>query len=215
MGGATGRLALALTGVAAIATPVAYHLLIVAHAGDRLVVAGGWMMALFVAVGLVRAVGFGSTRTAALVGVGIALAYLSAGEPYAIYVPPVAIYGALLWFFGRTLAPGREPLVTAIARTVRGPAGAELERHTRRVTWAWCVFFAVMAVTLTLLALAAPLAVWSFFANVVSYILIGLMFGAEYAYRRWRYPAYQHVSPLRMFSRLARAGRHRPAAPGK
>ncbi len=206
MGRVAGRLALVVTGATLAAGPVAFHVLIVADGGGRLVVAAGWMMALAVAVGLARGAGLTWIGTVVCVGVAAAVWYVSADEPYAIYLPPVAIYTALLCFFGRTLAPGREPLVTTIARIVRGPASPELERHTRRVTWAWCVFFAAMAVALVVLALVAPLALWSFFANVLSYILTGLMFAVEYAYRRWRFPTYEHVSPLRMFARLARAG---------
>ena len=38
-------------------------------------------------------------------------------------------YLALLWYFGRTLRPGREPLITRIARRIHG--SVPLEMHSR------------------------------------------------------------------------------------
>src|SRR5688572_29462929 len=47
----------------------------------------------------------------------------------------------LLWIFGRTLAPGREPLITGVARRFHGTIPPHIEAYTRGVTWLWCVFF--------------------------------------------------------------------------
>jgi uncharacterized membrane protein len=118
----------------------------------------------------------------------------------------VAINLLLLWFFARTLVPGREPLATAIARFVRGALAPEVERYTRNVTRAWCVFFAASAAVSIALAAFAPLAVWSLVANVLPGPLAIAMFAAEYAYRRRRFPAYEHVPPLALLRRLWRAG---------
>jgi uncharacterized membrane protein len=123
-------------------------------------------------------------------------------------VPHITVYVLLLWFFGRTLRAGREPLVTRIARHEHGTLPADIELYTRRVTWAWCVYFAVMASASLLLFAVAPLAVWSWFANVLNVPLILLMFLAEYAYRVLRFPNFSHASfftAIRAFRDLGRA----------
>jgi uncharacterized membrane protein len=108
--------------------------------------------------------------------------------------PHIAIYLLLLWFFGRTLRTGREPLVTRFARHVHGTLPPEIDRYTRQLTWAWCVFFAGMAVTSLVLFVFAPIAAWSWFANVLNIPLLMLMFVLEYAFRLLRFPDFSHAS---------------------
>jgi uncharacterized membrane protein len=59
--------------------------------------------------------------------------------------------------------------------------------HTRRVTLAWCCFFAAQLIGSLVLYLFAPLAVWSFFINVLNLPLIVLMFVLEGTYRYFRF----------------------------
>lgn len=198
------RSGLALAVAAAVAGSLALHALILAEPARPFAAAVVWVMAIAAALALARGVGL--AEAAAVVGPMTVAWYLSAGTPYTVFLPSIAWNLLLLWFFGRTLVPGREPLVTAIARLIRGSLAAELERYSRRVTWAWCVFFAAMAATSCVLAELAPLAVWSFFANVLELPLVALMFVAEYAYRRRRFPALEHVPPLVLFRRMRNAG---------
>lgn len=98
--------------------------------------------------------------------------------------------------FGRTLAAGREPMCTYFAKLVQGPLSPALERYTRQITKAWVVFFGAMAGTSTLLYIAAPLEVWSAFANFFTGPLIGLMFIGEYVARRCLHPRIPHAHIL-------------------
>ena len=93
------------------------------------------------------------------------------------------IYAGLLVTFGSTLRPGREALITAMARRLHGPLSDELTLYTRRATWVWCGFFAAQLTTSVTLFAFAPLVVWSFFVNVLDIPLVAAMFGAEYVYR--------------------------------
>jgi len=182
------------------------HVLTVDESVRSLAVIAGWITAIVVALGLARGGRVAVLESVAVAG-GIGLGwYLSAGTRYAVFVPPVAIDALLLWFFGRTLLPGREPLVTSIARFVRGELAPEIERYTRRVTWAWCAFFAGLAAVSLALAAFAPLAVWSLFANALVLPLVAIMFAGEYGYRRWRFPGYTHLSPVALLRRLVRGG---------
>lgn len=115
------------------------------------------------------------------------------------FLPPILIYVFLCWAFGRTLAPGREALVTRIARLVRdGELPEPLVVHTRRVTWLWTVTLALMAATSLALARFAAPATWSLFTNVLSYALLAALFVLEYVYRLVRYPAIRHDTPWRV-----------------
>lgn len=107
-------------------------------------------------------------------------------------VPHAIINGGLLAFFGGSLFVGREAIVTMLARKIRGSLPDELVVYTRRVTWAWSIFFAGQLFGSLLLFLYAPVDVWSLFVNVLNAPLIVLMFGLEYGYRTTRFRHYHH-----------------------
>jgi len=131
----------------------------------------------------------------ALIGVAV-LAGLVGSWPFLkgqvallYYVEHLGVYLLLSVFFGRTLKGPHESLVTQMARRVHGgvlsPAQAA---YTRRVTLAWCIFFAGMALVSTGLFLLAPVVAWSTFANLLGGPLIALMFVGEYVWRRRALP---------------------------
>lgn len=119
-----------------------------------------------------------------------------------LYTMPVLINLLLCFLFGRTLRAGAEPFISRIARLERGELPLELAVYTRRLTWMWAVFFALMALACFYLAVFAPLALWSLFTNLVIYLLVGLLFFGEFAYRRLRYRHYLHASPLQVIGRI-------------
>jgi uncharacterized membrane protein len=130
-------------------------------------------------------------------GEGLAVAY---GMPHA------AAYFLLLCGFGRTLRRGGEPLITALARSIHGALTPEIEAYTRRVTLAWCLFFAAQLAGSLLLAAFAPLPAWSFFVNVLNIPLLALMFAGEYLYRVARYPDHPRASLASMLRAFAHHG---------
>ena len=94
----------------------------------------------------------------------------------------------LLWYFGRTLAPGREPLITRYARRVHGTVPPDMERLTRELTVAWCVFFSAQLIASVMLYAFAPLHAWSLFINFLNFPLLAIMFVGQFAYRTLCYP---------------------------
>ena len=94
-----------------------------------------------------------------------------------------AVYTALLAAFGMSLLPGREALITALARKMHGTIPDDMAVYTRGVTWAWCGFFAAQLAISLALFLWAPVAAWSLFVNALDLPLLVLMFTAEHAYR--------------------------------
>ena len=148
------------------------------YAFDRpLLVAGMWLAV--TAVALAVAVRRGSVPSSLLIGallsVGVALWWWGKAMGF-MYLPPVLVNLAMMVLFGKTLLPGATPLVARVASLWRGQLDALVARYTRRVTVAWTVFFALMALESVGLALFAPLHVWSLFTNFLNYVLVLLFF---------------------------------------
>ena len=119
-----------------------------------------------------------------------------------------AAYLFLMWYFGHTLARGSVPLVTRFARSLHGELAPAMEAFMRRVTAAWCVFFAGQLAVSALLFLLAPLHVWSLFVNVLNLPLLTAMFLGQFAYRAIRHPGFPRASPwqaMQAFHRHASA----------
>ncbi len=150
----------------------------------------------------------------AVIGVFGFLLWRAFGASPALFypVPYVTVYLFLLWLFGRTLRPDRQALVTRLATHVHGELPADIARYTRRVTWAWCVFFAAMAMTSMLLFLLEPLPIWSVFNNLLNLPLVVAMYLGEYAWRLWRYPNFSHASIATVFRAFRNFDFNRPAA---
>ncbi len=124
-----------------------------------------------------------------IIGAAAALTFSLGQSGAALYgVPHAAAYLSLLWFFGRTLVRGREAFITRLARHARGgvlPPG--MESYTRRLTFAWCVFFAAQLAVSALLLRFGSLESWSLFINVLNFPLLALMFAVDYLYRVLRF----------------------------
>lgn len=103
--------------------------------------------------------------------------------PWFYFLQHVGMFILLAAWFGASLRPGRDALVTRFAKLVEGDLAAEGLAYTRRVTLAWALFCAAMAIASALLYFLAPLALWSVFANLLSLPLVAAMFVAEYVVR--------------------------------
>lgn len=120
------------------------------------------------------------------------------------FLPSLVIVSALLLLFGRTLLPGREPLVAAIARGVHGPLAPKVARYTRRVTQLWTALFALLLAEIGLLAWLAPLHIGALFVNLLNFVLVLVVFVAEFFWRRRCLPEVDHIS----FGRYLQLLRH-------
>jgi uncharacterized membrane protein len=150
-------------------------------------------------------------RAAWLAGVvAVPLAWWLA-PAWLLFLPPAALNVAFGVFFGATLRDGEEPRIARYARRERGGGALpdDLARYTRRLTWLWTLWFLTAAAAGLVLAVAAPIAVWSAFANVACYAGVGILFVGEYLYRRLRFRHYAHAPLLAL---LAIVARDRPLA---
>ena len=94
-----------------------------------------------------------------------------------------AAYGCLLTWFATSLRQGHEPVVTEFARRMRRTMPSKVIRYTRRVTVAWCVFFAAQLAVSAALLLAAPVSIWSSFITLWNLPLVVAMGLAEFGCR--------------------------------
>ncbi len=191
----------------AVALVVAYFVLThLAVSGQQL--RYGLQAILFVTAGVAA---FASLRAIWIAALGsMALLALDDFDPHLLlYVPPIVVNVLLCWLFGRTLWRDREPLISHIARLDRGVLPPELARYTRRLTWIWTVFFALVGATSASLALLSPQELWAIF-NDVSYLCAGLLFFGEFVYRRLRYRQYPHSSALHVIRNIRKLNPFRP-----
>ena len=116
--------------------------------------------------------------------------------PDVLFVEHAATHLFLAALFGRTLAGGREPLITTFARLVHGNLPPEVVRYTRSVTIAWTLLFAGLFTASCALYLAGERAAWSMLANFATPIAVGAMFAIEYVVRHRVLPNWERVGIL-------------------
>lgn len=147
-----------------------------------------WLAGLLLLAAVVRLPSLGISRSARLFVAGaLALAtaavYANALLPLKLY--PVVVNAALLTAFGYSLAVPPS-IFERIARLRQPRFPASAIRYTRRLTQAWCVFFAANGLIALGTALWASDAIWSLYNGVIAYLLMGLMVGGEYVLRMRR-----------------------------
>lgn len=130
-------------------------------------------------------------RWSALSALVLAAAAIAGNSALPLKLYPVLVNAALLAAFGYSL--GRPPsIVERLARMREPNLPPAAIGYTRRVTQVWCVFFAFNGAIAMGLALYASEAIWSLYTGVVSYLLMGLLFGGEYLLRM-RFKRLHHV----------------------
>ncbi len=146
-----------------------------------------------------------------LAGIAAGLWMMRTGDvPVVLLLAPPALFAALIsWFFGRSLTGGRVPVITRIVSAMEGcePDALEprLHRYTWRLTFAWSLLLAVLAVAdASLAVIAVPDGVlarlgyppvvsvsqqaWSWFANLLDYGILAVFFVGEYLLRQRLFP---------------------------
>ena len=114
--------------------------------------------------------------------------------------------------FGVSLTRGRESLCTRLAEAVRGSLDSEVVRYTRKVTWAWTLFFLGMSLVSAVLFLFGTIEAWSVFANFLSLPLVLLMFVAEHLVRLHTLPHLEQHSIMESILAFRRTPKVCPGA---
>lgn len=163
----------------------------------------------------------------AVAAAGLWLVQRSALLPVLLLLPPVLVTALLAWWFARTLRPGSVPLITRIVAAMDrcDPAdiAPDLRAYTRSLTRLWSMLLAGLALANLLLGIVAvpdgllvrmgfapviavPQVVWSWFANLLNYGIVGGVFVAEYFVRVRRFPNRPYRSLFDFLRRLGALG---------
>lgn len=147
--------------------------------------------------------------------------------PVLLLLPPVLFPGLVAWWFWRTLAPGRQPLilriVAALEHCTPETLAPPLARYARRLTRLWALLLAGICMANLLLGIIAvpdgllvqlghrpvvtvPQAVWSWFANLLDYGLVAIAFVVEYVVRMRLFPDRPYRTPVEFVRRLGALG---------
>ncbi|HWV16403.1 MAG TPA: hypothetical protein VN030_13300 [Cellvibrio sp.] len=138
----------------------------------------------------------------------VALDYFSL-TLYLLYLPPIVMPLTLFVYFGLTLLPGREPLISGIARSVRGTLIPAMEKYTRTLTLLWCLLFLAMTLCAVVLPLLQQPKLWSWITNVINYGIVGSLFIGEFILRKKLFPQLSHPS-FADYIRIVTRARHKP-----
>ncbi|HEV2613448.1 MAG TPA: hypothetical protein VGV92_01935 [Gammaproteobacteria bacterium] len=115
------------------------------------------------------------------------LMYPYIAPKWAVLLFPLKFYPVLINIFMLVLFAQSlmfpPTIIERIARKTEKTFPPEAVLYTRRVTQVWCVFFIING-TISLITIfwASP-KVWSLYNGVISYLLMGLLFGSEYLVR--------------------------------
>lgn len=120
-------------------------------------------------------------------------------ELYLLFLPAL-VNGALLVAFGRSLRRG-PPLVEIFARMQHPELSPAQIRHCRATTWVWCIFFGANGAFSFWLAVDGDLWLWALYTGLIAYLLMGLVFAAEFLVRSWRFRNYQGTLAEPLFRR--------------
>jgi len=119
---------------------------------------------------------------------GVGLAGLFSGSALVLKLYPALVSASLLVLFGVSLVCPPSLIFRFAMRqdkSIRGSlAEKAVEAYCRKVTWAWCVFFAGNGGLALWTSFCASEAVWAVYNGGVSYILIGAMFAGEFMMRK-------------------------------
>ncbi len=189
----------------AIVSFLAIHIAIVKQAPAAAVIVGlGYAI-----INLVLDWGQGASFTrrvswvAAIMLLLAALAAIWQGYASAIALllaPSVLANLAMLYVFGHTLLPGKEPLITRFRRLEIGYVAPKFIGYTRQLTMLWTILFAAGAIVSLAAAISGNVELWSWVAFVLLPALTVALFVGEHVYRAYRYGAEGRTSPLRTLS---------------
>lgn len=131
---------------------------------------------------------------------------------------PVAINLIFLAFFGSTLIRGPNMIfrfATLADKSVKGSFHEKkVENYCRKVTIIWCIFFIFNGSIATLTVFAGKIfgitaenadRIWSLYNGGISYILMGVLFAAEFIVRKFVDKKMVKVFPLTKFKASSRA----------
>lgn len=165
-----------------LAYPVLVHLAVITQMAALQSAALGWLGLLFLLPALRSGKLWPWLALAGVVLLSALAPTLGVGMIF-LYLPPILMNAFLGLIFVNSLRAGRTPMISAVARQIRGDLSPAVATYTRRSTQAWVLIFFSMALFSAALALWADDALWSLFTNCLNYVIVVLIFLIEYLLR--------------------------------
>ncbi len=118
---------------------------------------------------------------AAVAAITLCLAF--ADRMIAVKAYPILMSAGMAGAFGRSLlAP---PTLIELFASLRTPAPSrEARAYMRKVTWAWFLFLSLNSLISALTLASGEMRLWTLYNGLISYLLMGLLFGVEWLIRR-------------------------------
>lgn len=144
-----------------------------------------WLAVLLLVLALLRALATRQAVWLAAAGGAALLATLATlfNEALPLKLYPALVNAVLLAVFATSLA-FPPSAVERIARMTEPDLPPEGVAYTRRVTQVWCVFFVFNGALALVTALWMSDRAWAFYNGLIAYVLIGVLFSAEWLVRR-------------------------------
>ena len=114
-----------------------------------------------------------------LAGIGYCLFAMWSNQLVALRFYPVLVNALTLLIFGWSLF-SPPSLIERLARLQHPDLPPQGVIYTRRVTQLWCGFFIINGALAWVTALWASLEIWSLYNGLIAYLLMGILFAAEY-----------------------------------
>lgn len=115
------------------------------------------------------------------VAAALGLCALGIRSDWPVKLYPVLVNLGFLLVFAWSLTSS-QTVVERIARLTEPDLPQIAVRYTRKVTIAWCVFFSINGL-IALLTVFMSNQAWALYNGLIAYILMGIMFAAEYLIR--------------------------------
>jgi uncharacterized membrane protein len=156
-----------------------------------------WLAGLVAARGRLRAE-LGLHPLESLVPIALALAAAATGAHVLLLLLPVWVYAALSRVFAASLR-GESSLVEQGALLMQPNAPDFIRPYCRAVTRLWATAFALNALLIAALALAAPLAWWRAYTGWITWLVLGSLALGEFVVRKVTFRNYDDGPLDRLF----------------
>jgi uncharacterized membrane protein len=147
-----------------------------------------WIIAMLVLVLLIRlTTGLKSTPLSLILAAAIAVSLIALTSLFdpdlAIRLYPVFMTATILIVFAVSLF--RPPsMIERFARILEPDLPEDGVRYTYRVTQIWCAFFVFNIAIALWTAFYASLEIWALYNGLISYVLMGILLGGEFVFRK-------------------------------
>jgi uncharacterized membrane protein len=116
-----------------------------------------------------------------------------AGDPNRLYMlQHVGINALLCGWFGGTLRRDRLSLIGQFAQRIH-PLSTAMRDYTWRVTAVWTAYFALMVLASAIVYATMSFAAWSVLANLLTPLMVGMLFLGEYLLRYRLHPEFERT----------------------